>query len=174
MAAALVSGLDVLFPVWPVKLQMHSGPDMSYDLSIYFPHVVFPAKGWEEILAFFAGPDCELNASCPSSAAAGLKHGSLRVGGWSLVSIRIASLKDDLESCAPPGSRWVADIGTGLGSALQAKWIQFAIPYHALVLIPAGALPCLTVSMDRALRLPRVGWNSRAAACGIAGEAPCI
>jgi hypothetical protein len=109
---------------------------MSYDLSIYFPQAAFPAKSWDEILAYFSGSDCEICTAGPSCAEAGVNHGHLLVNTWSLVSIGIASLKHDRGACAPPASRWVATISTGLGRALPAWWIQFAIPYHALVLIP--------------------------------------
>lgn len=107
---------------------------MSYDLSVLFPHQAFPEQEWRGILASFETPECHLRFGRGDSQDGWLDcdllidHSVLmtgvhriELGYWMMIS---------------RGARWRAVLSTTAGRSFRAFWTQFAIPYHALVLIP--------------------------------------
>src|SRR4051812_1528935 len=106
---------------------------VSYDLRIFFPHPVFPTEGWRDILASFRGPDCEVQFDEPSADGSS----SYLVVGHSRIDADVRPHDGETDGlCAPSSTRWLAGTSTTMGRSYKAYWIQFAIPYHALVFFP--------------------------------------
>ncbi len=141
---------------------------MSYDLSIFFPQVSFPARVWNEILMSFSGPDCQVIPADVRSAGIGIECGGLFVNEKSSVHAEVMRTKPGGTSCAPPGAHWSAVISTSAGRPLTAWWLQFAIPYHALVMIPGVTVhDCqhhLVESMETSSFTDPDAWRNFAAA----------
>jgi hypothetical protein len=107
---------------------------MSYELRIFFPQVTFPRTEWRAILTSFQRPGClvrfepgdphDLCISCDL------------VVGESVLSTGVSPIEPGSWGRASEAANWAAMLSTTLGRSLQALWIQFAIPYHALVLLP--------------------------------------
>jgi len=104
---------------------------MSYDLHIFFPQAEFPAQPWYELLESFRGSVYEVRLEEPPERG-GLKNCSIVVD-QSVVSIMASA---NGSSCAPSTSRWEVTLSTTMGRSRRASFIQYAIPYHALVFFP--------------------------------------
>lgn len=116
---------------------------MSYDLGIYFPFPTFPVREWHDLLANFESPSCRVEFEEPQAeyAESGAKLCYLTADDslvTAAVSWRIGP--NPPSRCMPPGTHWYASISTGMGRSARASWIQFAIPYHALVLLPGTSV----------------------------------
>jgi hypothetical protein len=106
---------------------------MSYDLHIFFPHEEFPAQPWYELLESFRNGVYEVRFDGPEPAErGGLKDCSIVVD-QSVVSIGVGPSGT---SCAPTNTRWQVNLSTTMGRSARAFFIQYAIPYHALVFFP--------------------------------------
>jgi hypothetical protein len=106
---------------------------MSYDLHIFFPHAEFPAQSWYELLESFRSSVYEVWFDDPERAErSGLKDCSIVVD-QSVVSIGIGASGN---SCAPTNTRWQAVLSTTMGRSVRASFVQYAIPYHALMFFP--------------------------------------
>jgi hypothetical protein len=104
---------------------------MSYDLHIFFPHAEFPAQPWYELLESFRGGVYEVWLE-EAAERGGLKNCSIVVD-QSVVSIGVGA---SCGSCAPSNTCWEANLSTTLGRSRRASYIQYVIPYHALVFFP--------------------------------------
>jgi hypothetical protein len=104
---------------------------MSYDLHIFFPHAEFPAQSWYELLESFRGGVYEVFFEEPAGGG-GPKNCSIVVD-QSVVSIGAGA---NCSSCAPATARWEVNLSTTMGRSMRAWFIQYAIPYHALVFFP--------------------------------------
>ena len=110
---------------------------VSFDLRIFFPLQAFPAQEWYDLLESFRADDCYVRFDKPANEEqSGIKECSLIADG-SLLSIGVYSMRPDSpDLCAPRGTYWNATVSTGMGRSGRALWLQFCIPYHALVLFP--------------------------------------
>jgi hypothetical protein len=98
---------------------------MSYDLSIFFPHPEFPIEAWHDLLESHRSELCSVVLN-------GLDDCRIVVDR-SVVSI---GANQSRSPCAPVGTRWSAGISTSMGRSWRAFFIQFAIPYEALIFFP--------------------------------------
>src|SRR4051794_41039522 len=98
---------------------------MSYDLTVFFPHVGFPAQAWHDLLEGFRGNGCIVRFDEPEPAANnGLQECSIVVD-QSVVSIGVGLNRSQ---CAPKGTSWEASISTTMGRSARALFVQYAVP----------------------------------------------
>jgi hypothetical protein len=109
---------------------------MSFDLEIFFPHPTFPTQEWAGILESFRSESCAVRFEETGTGESCGCSTCFVVADDSLVSVGVCSMHDAPTSCAPSDSRWRASVSTTMGRSGLAWWIQFAIPYHALVFFP--------------------------------------
>jgi hypothetical protein len=109
---------------------------MSFDLQTFFPHPVFPAQEWCDILDSFRSETCEVTFEEIRTADSHGAKSCCLIADRSVVDVGVCSINDAPTSCAPPDTRWRASISTTMGRSGLAWWIQFAIPYQALVFFP--------------------------------------
>jgi hypothetical protein len=98
---------------------------MSYHLSIFFPQPEFPTQAWFELLESYRSDACAVMLD-------GLGDCRIVVDD-SVVSI---GANDSRNGCAPVATHWTVVISTSMGRSRRAFFIQFAIPYEALVFFP--------------------------------------
>jgi hypothetical protein len=98
---------------------------MSYDLTIFFPHLEFPKETWFQLLDGFRSDTCEVILTGIEDCRIVVDHSVISIGSDA-----------SRRGCAPAGTRWTAGISTAMGRSGRAWFIQHAIPYHALVFIP--------------------------------------
>jgi hypothetical protein len=108
---------------------------MSYDLKVFFPHLTFPRAEWRTILASFEGPECLVRFGACSDADES-DNGCDLVIGESVLTTDVAPIGPGHWTRMSNGATWKATLSTTMGRSFRALWVQFAIPYHALVLIP--------------------------------------
>jgi hypothetical protein len=110
---------------------------VSFELRIFFPHPTFPAEEWYDILGSFRSDDCYVRFDEPTDRAQGGVKECYLIPDESLVNVYVSSTNPDRSYlCEPLGTHWNATVSTGMGRSRLASWIQFAIPYHALVFFP--------------------------------------
>jgi hypothetical protein len=109
---------------------------MSFDLEIYFPHTVFPAQEWCDMLQSFRSEVCEVSFEEMGTDENSIVRSCSLVADGSLISVDVSAVQEAPRSRAPSDTRWRASVSTTMGRARFALWLQFAIPYHALVLFP--------------------------------------
>jgi len=98
---------------------------MSYDLSIFFPETEFPTQAWSDLLESYRSDTCEVILNGPGDCRIVIDHSVISIGA-----------NDSRSSCAPAGTHWSVDISTSMGRSWRAFFIQFAIPYEALIFFP--------------------------------------
>ena len=108
---------------------------MSYDLKVFFPHPTFPRTEWRTILASFEGPDCLVRFGASGDPDESEDACDLVIGESVLIT-GVAPIGPGHWMVMSNGARWKATLSTTMGRSFRAFWVQFAIPYHALVLIP--------------------------------------
>jgi hypothetical protein len=108
---------------------------MSYDLKVFFPQSTFPRTEWRTILASFEGPECLVRFGANGDDDATDNACDLVIGE-SVLTTDIAPIEPGYWAVISKGARWKAVLSTTMGRSFRALWVQFAIPYHALVLIP--------------------------------------
>jgi hypothetical protein len=106
---------------------------MSYDLHIFFPHPEFPAQPWYALLESFRSSVYEVAFDEPEPAERGRPKSCLIVVDQSVVSIGVGASGI---SCAPINTCWQVNLSTTMGRSVRASFIQYAIPYHALIFFP--------------------------------------
>jgi len=109
---------------------------MSFDLQIFFPHPAFPAQEWRDMLESFRSESCEVAFEEAGAADSRGAQSCCLIADRSVISIGVCSINDAPTSCAPADTRWRASISTTMGRSGLTWWIQFAIPYQALVFFP--------------------------------------
>jgi hypothetical protein len=110
---------------------------VSYDLRIYFPQPAFPAQAWYDMLASFRSGHCSVTFSAPSSIYRSDVQECSLVADHSLVDVGVRSMNPaQPQLCDPLGTHWMAHVSTGMGRSGHALWLQYAIPYHALIFFP--------------------------------------
>jgi hypothetical protein len=131
---------------------------MSFDLAIFFPHAAFPAQEWCDMLKSFRSEACEVTfEETGAGGSCGAKNCSLVADG-SLISVDVCSIDDPPNSCAPSDTQWRALVSTTMGRSGLAWWIQFAIPYHALVLFPGTCVHDCQHHLGRSVK--ESSWTS--------------
>jgi hypothetical protein len=108
---------------------------MSYDLRIFFPHPIFPRTEWRTILASFQGPECLMRFSDADDS----DNACDLVIDDSVLTTAIAPVGPGHWTLMSNGASWQAHLSTTMGRSFRAFWVQFAIPYHGLVLIAGVA-----------------------------------
>jgi len=108
---------------------------MSYDLKVFFPHPIFPRAEWRTIVASFEGPECLVRFDAGSDAGEPDNACDLVIGE-SVLTTDVSPIEPGHWMLMSNGARWKATLSTTMGRSFRALWVQFAIPYHALVLIP--------------------------------------
>ena len=106
---------------------------MSYDLQIFFPHDEFPVQAWYELLGTFRSGSCEVRFDDQEPTENGALRDCSIVVDQSVIMIGGGR---GHSQCAPKSTRWIVSISTTLGRSARASFIQYAIPYHALVFFP--------------------------------------
>jgi len=105
---------------------------MSYDLKVFFPHPVFPRTEWRTLLTSFQGPECLVRFSDANES----DNACDLVIGESVLATDVWPVEPGYWQRISSGAKWKATLSTTMGRSFRALWVQFAIPYHALVLIP--------------------------------------
>jgi hypothetical protein len=106
---------------------------MSYDLAIFFPQADFPAQAWYDLLASFRSSACQIMFDEQDPVQGGAVKDCSIVVNQSVVMIGGGAAHSP---CAPAGTRWDVSVSTTMGRSARALFIQYAIPYHALVFFP--------------------------------------
>jgi hypothetical protein len=113
---------------------------MSFSLDLYFSHAAFPLAAWESIAREHGLGRLEPDPSWRAAdSPAGLKWAKVTQG---------ATLWADLDRClpgpnapcCPADAHWQLTLDTAAGRPKALLWAQFAIAYHALVLVGGVAV----------------------------------
>jgi hypothetical protein len=110
---------------------------MSFDLRVFFPQASFPEAEWRGILESFGSAECLVRFEPPDGRGVAITCDL--VVDDSVVSAGVGAIEPGYWARVSKGAKWQAALSTSAGRSLRAFWIQFAIPYHALVLIPGVA-----------------------------------
>ena len=103
---------------------------MSYDLQIFFPHAEFPVQAWQELLGTFRSGSSEVGFDDQKPVENGAVRDCSIVVDQSVIVIGGGRGHSE---CAPKSTRWIVSISTTMGRSARASFIQYAIPYHALL-----------------------------------------
>lgn len=103
---------------------------MSYDVSLYFPNEVFPIKQWQSVIAEFNPQQHEVKPINPTDKTVAEWTAS-RDGETSWLRLCDVSAA---RYCKPTPAHWAIYI-TRAGHSPRSVWLQFAVCYHALVLM---------------------------------------
>ena len=103
---------------------------MSYDVSLYFRDDIFPLQQWEQVIAAFDPQKHEVRKS---------RYTQNDVAEWTIVreeSVLWLTLQDKrpIRYRKPAGAQWEVLISRS-GHRPYDVWLQFAVPYRALVLM---------------------------------------
>lgn len=128
---------------------------MSYDLHIFFPHAEFPAQPWFELLESFRNSVYEISFDDLQPAPHGGPKDCAIVVDHSVVSIGVSA---NSNSCAPTNTRWQVNLSTTMGRSARASFIQYAIPYHALVFFPGVTVHDCQFHLGRSVDAS--SWNT--------------
>jgi hypothetical protein len=102
---------------------------MSYDVALYFRHETFPIDRWKEVIAAFQPQEHEARQSNYNHNPLAKWTSSHNQGRlW----LELRDVRDD-RYAKPSSARWQVFISRG-GHTPQDVWLQFAVPYHALLL----------------------------------------
>ena len=95
--------------------------------------LVFPAQAWYDLLESFRNSACQVvfDELAPAQNDA-LKDCSIVIDQ----SVIMIGGGASSSPCAPACTRWDVVVSTTLGRSARALFIQYAIPYHALVFFP--------------------------------------
>ena len=104
---------------------------MSYDVSLYFRDELFPFEQWQSVIAEFNPREHEVKLANPTDKT---------VAEWTVSrddKVSWLMLRDvrPAEYFKPAPANWEVAVSR-VGHRPKSIWLQFAICYHALVLMP--------------------------------------
>ena len=105
---------------------------MSYDVALFFRGAAFPLGRWEAVIAGFGPRGREV--SPPRRAAGVLAERTIPYHDGGALWLELRDVRDDERHPKPAGARWEVFLSRG-GHGPRDAWLQFAVAYHALVLM---------------------------------------